>query len=922
MSNQLLVGVKFNWRGEYDATATYAKNDAVSYKGQSYAAIDTALGVPPTAPAGSPDMTRFNFSTSGTTFRCTEVRPSVTKAKVFGEVGYSVANWPNIGSVNYTSATSAIVSSTVNPTLRLVRGYTYTFDYSAVSAAQPFALRVSATDTVRGISGARGNDVQYGNSAATYAYLDANNRQRIYTEANKIVTFTVPGVDTAPWSSMVYVNPLSTSQFGVIQLLLPQNEELMSASWVQIAVPADQAASTLFGIPAATTGGVASTVNSTFNNDYLLTSGGSGAATITVTNSGSSAYVVNGYNNSALNLIRGTVYTIQVNASGHPFWIQTSPGAYNAANVVAAGITNNGASSGTIIYDVPANAPSTLYYVCQNHAVMGGTIYISGTTKDLHWSAPKGRLNNKLIPYAPRAWDPYKYEATQSSIMPRSRQGILQGQTLGTWIMPDRRSLKSAGFNRQGGLGYNAMSNQFDPTTYPGNRYNNIPEYCQFDEAGLAKNDEINFVTGNLSMQALCTKRGRVYFVGYNGYGQFGLGDTNNRYVFTRNSFFGDTEGRTAVEVQVTYDGEASNGNLNAVFVQTLEGELYAAGYNAYGQLGDGTTTNRTTFVRIGETSINRLGKTMTSFQNSGCSDYYSDTIAWNNSNEIYGWGNNNSGNLGFGDTSNRTQPTRMTNLESVVTPNSYPLTVCMLRSSITSASIRLVTAILFSDNHIYTCGKSNHGQLGTNVAQSTDAYTYGQVTRPAGKLWAKLTGSGGASGSFYALTTDGLLYAWGYNGYGQLGDGTTTNRTVPTLCSALPDGFQGFITHMWVLGGDSYSTVWVKTSTNKYCTFGWYGSGTTMQNRIVSADWNTTVTPREITPYLPYHGVGIVAITKRFEHANQMTLSLEYSNGEMFYVGYNNFEGYNPSSGDGTGYGQGTGFFIQYPKLANNFIF
>ena len=42
-------------------------------------------------------------------------------------------------------------------------------------------------------------------------------------------------------------------------------------------------------------------------------------------------------------------------------------------------------------------------------------------------------------------------------------------------------------------------------------------------------------------------------------------------------------------------------------------------------------------------------------------------------------------------------------------------------------------------------------------------------------------------SGGYYhthAIKLDGSLYAWGYNGYGELGDGTVVNKDIPTLIS------------------------------------------------------------------------------------------------------------------------------------------
>ena len=98
--------------------------------------------------------------------------------------------------------------------------------------------------------------------------------------------------------------------------------------------------------------------------------------TFTVTNSGSSAYIINGQSNPTLTLNEGVTYTFNVAASGHPFWIQTTSGAYNAGNVYNTGVTNNGSQNGTITFVVPFDAPSTLYYVCQFHSSMAGTINI------------------------------------------------------------------------------------------------------------------------------------------------------------------------------------------------------------------------------------------------------------------------------------------------------------------------------------------------------------------------------------------------------------------------------------------------------------------------------------------------------------------------------------------------------------------
>jgi hypothetical protein len=114
--------------------------------------------------------------------------------------------------------------------------------------------------------------------------------------------------------------------------------------------------------------------------------GASGGITYAISNSGSSAYVINGSSNPTLSVIRGHRYVLNVNASGHPFWIQTVSGAYSSGNVYSGGVTNGGAAVGTIIWEVPFNAPNILYYVCQYHSSMAGSITVS----DLGPTGPAG----------------------------------------------------------------------------------------------------------------------------------------------------------------------------------------------------------------------------------------------------------------------------------------------------------------------------------------------------------------------------------------------------------------------------------------------------------------------------------------------------------------------------------------------------
>jgi hypothetical protein len=103
-----------------------------------------------------------------------------------------------------------------------------------------------------------------------------------------------------------------------------------------------------------------------------------GNTQFTVTNNGSGSYSVNGTASATLTLTRGATYTFNVNASGHPLYIQTSGNGYNSGNVFSTGVslTSGTRDVGTITFQVPENAPDLLYYQCQFHPSMFGQINV------------------------------------------------------------------------------------------------------------------------------------------------------------------------------------------------------------------------------------------------------------------------------------------------------------------------------------------------------------------------------------------------------------------------------------------------------------------------------------------------------------------------------------------------------------------
>ncbi len=79
-------------------------------------------------------------------------------------------------------------------------------------------------------------------------------------------------------------------------------------------------------------------------------------------------------NNPDLYLHKGLTYYLNIDAATHPFWIKTEAG-IGTGNAQTDGVTNNGEENGTVIFTVPQDAPSVLYYNCQYHQLMAGKIY-------------------------------------------------------------------------------------------------------------------------------------------------------------------------------------------------------------------------------------------------------------------------------------------------------------------------------------------------------------------------------------------------------------------------------------------------------------------------------------------------------------------------------------------------------------------
>ena len=232
------------------------------------------------------------------------------------------------------------------------------------------------------------------------------------------------------------------------------------------------------------------------------------------------------------------------------------------------------------------------------------------------------------------------------------------------------------------------------------------------------------------------TKDGSLYMWGDNYYGELGDGTTENRY--------------TPIKVMdnvvsVSVVGSEIDNHSGAI---TKDGSLYMWGDNYWGELGDGTTEDRHTPVKVMDNvvSVSLGGDRSGAITKDG---------------SLYMWGRNEFGELGDGTTENKHAPVKI--MDNVV-----------------SVSLEYYhSGAITKDGSLYMWGQNSFGKLGDGTTE--DRYTPVRIMNNV----AFVSLGQGHSG---VITKDGHLYMWSENDAGQLGDGTTEERYTPTQ-TTIPGG-------------------------------------------------------------------------------------------------------------------------------------
>ncbi|MDG1540350.1 MAG: S8 family serine peptidase [Candidatus Thalassarchaeaceae archaeon] len=280
-------------------------------------------------------------------------------------------------------------------------------------------------------------------------------------------------------------------------------------------------------------------------------------------------------------------------------------------------------------------------------------------------------------------------------------------------------------------------------TPCPAGKYNDLPGQnsvtaCKWADEGHSVPVLLQMSSG-ASHSCAILDDGSVSCWGDNTNGQLGDGSRSPSLEPEKSSM---PLGRRAVEIS------AGSYHTCSVFD---DGSVRCWGSNEFGQLGDGTTIERTSPVPV------ELGQGMSAL---GISSGESHTCVILSDHSVKCWGQNSNGQLGDGTSidSSSPIPTEMGGKDAL---------------SISTGSYH--TCAIMSDRTVRCWGDNWNGQIGDGT--NTDRATPVEISIPSNSSAVSL--DAGAMHTCLGVN-DGSMFCWGYNAYGQLGNGGNSNSNSP----------------------------------------------------------------------------------------------------------------------------------------------
>ena len=230
-----------------------------------------------------------------------------------------------------------------------------------------------------------------------------------------------------------------------------------------------------------------------------------------------------------------------------------------------------------------------------------------------------------------------------------------------------------------------------------------------------------------------------------------------------------DEEFIPVAEFEQSYAGSLSN-----------ECRLWGWGYGSSGGIGDNSITNKSSPVQTIAGGAN--WKQVATVGNS--------SAAIKNDGTLWAWGSNNNGQLGDGTITNRSSP-----VQTIARGNDWK-----------QVAMYTHIAAIKNDGTLWMWGTNNVGQLGDNTTTNRSSPVQ---TIAGGNTWKQVAAG---NGSTAAIKTDGTLWTWGSNNYGQLGDTTFVNKSSPVQTVARGTAWSQVAiggTHMGAIKTDGTLWMW-----------------------------------------------------------------------------------------------------------------
>jgi alpha-tubulin suppressor-like RCC1 family protein len=253
---------------------------------------------------------------------------------------------------------------------------------------------------------------------------------------------------------------------------------------------------------------------------------------------------------------------------------------------------------------------------------------------------------------------------------------------------------------------------------------------------------------------------GSVHAWGWNGSGQLGDGTTASR------------RSRPVALSELTQVTTLDAGDWHSMALLE-DGTVRIWGDNQFGELGDGTTAGRTSPTAVPELADVTAIAVGGFIGNDGRDDpvSFAHTLVLLADGTVSAWGSNDDGQLGDGTTSGRLAPIAVPGLTEV--------------SAITAGGTHSLA--LLANGTVWTWG--DNGLRGPTERDTSERNDRTAITAPA-PVPGLVDVTAISAGNFHslALLRAGTVRAWGWNAFGQLGDGTTDDRATPVTVSGLTD--------------------------------------------------------------------------------------------------------------------------------------